>query len=163
KSPIRLDTVYRPVVIDKESGQPACPPYHPERVRTEIYEYWPSDLAAVFARAGLSKKRAPDTSHCAQNAAPLVPGAAPQILSPLRNTTYSLRFTSKQRNSIVFNASSDGDSRTLYWFVDDIFLGSTASKQNIEWQPQKSGQYQVRAVDDHGRADRRLLTVELIE
>ncbi len=32
------------------------------------------------------------------------------------------------RDKIAFNAVTDADSKTVYWFVDDIYLGSSASK-----------------------------------
>ncbi|MBI6217957.1 hypothetical protein ACNARK_16780 [Proteus sp. DFP240708] len=55
----------------------------------------------------------------------------PRILSPLRNTTYTLRRTSAPNTSIVFNATTDNDSNIIYWFVDDAYLGnSTKSALN---------------------------------
>lgn len=50
----------------------------------------------------------------------------------------------------------------VYWFVDDIYLGSSGSKTAIDWRPVNNGQYRIRAVDDHGRADSRLITIELV-
>ncbi len=56
KSPIKVDSVYRPVVLDIHSGEVVCPPYDAAQTRTEIFEFWPSDLANVFAQAGLPKR-----------------------------------------------------------------------------------------------------------
>ncbi|MBK5144364.1 penicillin-binding protein 1C [Budviciaceae bacterium BWR-B9] len=161
KSPIKVDTVYRPVVIDKASGQVACPPYRDEDVTTEIFEFWPSDLANVFAQAGLPKRTPPSSAHCKISGA-VTTGQAPRITSPLRNTTYTLRNVKQRNDPIVFSAITDADTKVIYWFVDDIYLGNTASKRTIEWRPITSGRYRVRAIDDRGRADSRTLNVELV-
>jgi penicillin-binding protein 1C len=160
KSPIKVDSVYRPVVLDIQSGEVACPPYDPAQTRTEVLEFWPSDLANVFAQAGLPK-RAPPVNRCKDNGI-AVGGNAPRITSPLKNTTYTLRQSQQGRDKIAFNAVTDADSKTLYWFVDDIYLGSSASKRAIDWRPVNNGQYRIRAVDDRGRADSRLVTIEWV-
>ena len=125
KSPIKVDSVYRPVVLDIHSGEVVCPPYDAAQTRTEIFEFWPSDLANVFARPGC--RRAPPVNRCKDNGV-AVGGNAPRITSPLKNTTYTLRQSQQGRDKIAFNAVTDADSKTVYWFVDDIYLGSSASK-----------------------------------
>lgn len=160
KSPIKVDSVYRPVVLDIHSGEVVCPPYDAAQTRTEIFEFWPSDLANVFAQAGLPK-RAPPVNRCKDNGI-AVGGNAPRITSPLKNTTYTLRQSQQGRDNIAFNAVTDADSKTVYWFVDDIYLGSSASKKPIDWRPINNGRYRIRAVDDRGRADTRLVTIEWV-
>ncbi|WP_347254065.1 penicillin-binding protein 1C [Leminorella grimontii] len=160
KSPIQVDTVYRPVAIDKESGEVTCPPYDPSRVNVEVFEYWPSDLAKVFALAGLPKKTPPSTAHC-KDGASVTAGAPPRITSPLRNTTYTLRRTALKKTPIVFSAITDNDGSVIYWFVDDAYLGNTASQRTIEWAPESSGRYRIRAIDDRGRADTRTVNVDI--
>lgn len=161
KSPIKVDTVYRPVMIDKTTGQVACPPYQSDNVTTEIFEFWPSDLANVFAQAGLPKRTPPSSTHC-KNAGTVTTGEAPRITSPLRNTTYTLRNPQLRNDPIVFSAITDADTKIIYWFVDEIYIGNSANKRSIEWRPTASGRYQVRAVDDRGRADSRTLKVDII-
>ncbi|MCX2941805.1 penicillin-binding protein 1C [Rahnella perminowiae] len=160
KSPIKVDTVYRPVRLDKLTGEVACPPYEEDETRTEVFEFWPSDLANVFAQAGLPKRK-PPANHCKDEGAD-VSGNPPRITSPLKNTTYTLRQSLQGRDRIAFNAVTDADSKTVYWFVDDIYLGSSASKSAINWRPINNGQYRIRAVDDHGRADSRLVNIEIV-
>lgn len=160
KSPIKVDTVYRPVRLDKLTGEVACPPYDENGTRTEVFEFWPSDLANVFAQAGLPKRK-PPVNHCKDEGVD-VSGNPPRITSPLKNTTYTLRQSQQGRDRISFNAVTDADSKTVYWFVDDIYLGSSASKSAIDWQPINNGQYRIRAVDDHGRADSRLISIEIV-
>jgi penicillin-binding protein 1C len=161
KSPIKVDTIYRPVVLDIQTGEVACPPYDPEQTRTEVFEFWPSDLANVFAQAGLPKRTPPNNSRCKSDTN-TVSGSPPRITSPLRNTTYTLRQSQQGRDAIVFNATTDADSKTVYWFVDDIYLGSSASKTALQWRPENNGQYRIRAVDDHGRGDSRLIKIEIV-
>lgn len=161
KSPIKIDTIYRPIAIDKITGEVVCPPYNNEQVNIEIFEYWPSDLAKVFAQAGLPKRTPPSTAHC-KNGQLAITGEPPRILSPLRNTTYTLRRTSSPNTAIVFNATADNDSSVIYWFVDDAYLGNSTHQRSIEWQPKESGRYRIRAVDDKGRADTRIIQVDIL-
>lgn len=160
KSPITVDNVYRPVVVDIHSGEVACPPYDSTKTRTEIFEFWPSDLASVFAQAGIPKRQ-PPANRCGSHATP-VTGNPPRITSPLRNTTYTLRQSQAGRDKISFNAVTDADSKTVYWFVDDIWLGSSQSKTPIDWRPVNNGRYRIRAVDERGRADSRIVNIEWI-
>lgn len=75
---------------------------------------------------------------------------------------FTLRQSQQGRDKIAFNAVTDADSKTVYWFVDDIYLGSSASKKPIDWRPINNGRYRIRAVDDRGRADTRLVTIEWV-
>jgi len=158
KSPITVDSVYRPVRIDNLTGEVACAPWDAASSHVEVFEFWPSDLATVFAQAGLPKRQ-PPRGECQPEAAE---GQPPRITSPLKSTTYTLRQSQRRREHISFSAVTDADSRTLYWFVDDIYLGSSAGKTPLDWQPLRSGAYRIRAVDDRGRADSRPVRVEII-
>lgn len=91
-----------------------------------------------------------------------ITGMPPRILSPLRNTTYTLRRASSPNTSIVFNATMDNDSNIIYWFIDDAYLGNSTNQRSIEWYPKESGRYRIRAVDDKGRADTRNIRVDII-
>lgn len=161
KSPIRVSSVHRPVIIDDVSGLPACPPYAGKRVHQQVYEFWPSDLLHVFAQAGIPRRKPPQNTSCANAGAP--EGTPPQITSPLRGSSYVMRVSRQDRQSIAFNAVVDADVRTLYWFVDGAFAGSSKPGEILFWQPASAGSYRLRAVDDHGRSDERLLDVRLTE
>jgi penicillin-binding protein 1C len=161
KSPIAVDTVYRPVIIDERSGMVACPPYAGIPTRTEVFEFWPSDIRAVFASAGLPKRMPPDASHCRKGIRTGI-GNAPKITSPLLNTTYTVRSVHQDKQRIVFTATSDSDVKYLYWFIDDIYLGKVAAGQSFAWSPLRSGEFRARVVDDRGRADSRRLKINLI-
>jgi len=59
-------------------------------------------------------------------------------------------------------AVTDADAREVYWFLDEKFLGKARSSEPFFWEP-KPGDYVVRVVDDHGRADSRDITVTAVE
>jgi penicillin-binding protein 1C len=160
KSPIRVDDIYRPVVIDDATGTAACPPFDGKHTHVEVYEFWPSDLQRVFQQAGMPRRKPPVNPSCSDERAD---GTPPGITSPLRGSTYALRLKQLADERIPLTATSDASVHALYWFVDDAYVGRSAPNELLYWQPRAVGQYNVRVVDDHGRADQRLLDVTLVE
>ncbi|KVM90391.1 penicillin-binding protein 1C [Burkholderia stagnalis] len=158
-SPIRVSTVHRPVVIDDATGRPACPPHDGKRTHTEIFEFWPSDLQQVFAKAGIPRRHPPQNPDCAN--AGQVDGDPPRITSPLRGSTYAMRVKDARDTRIAFNATADASAHALYWFVNDAYVGRSAPGDVLFWQPGTAGSFTVRVVDDHGRSDQRPLAVGL--
>jgi penicillin-binding protein 1C len=161
KSPIRVDTIYRPVVIDDATGKAACPPFDDKRTHVEVYEFWPSDLQRVFQQAGMPRRKPPVNEACHDNER--ISGTPPHITSPLRGSTYTLRLKQLAEESIPFTATNDADVHALYWFVDDAYVGRSAPGELMYWQPHGAGRYTVRVVDDHGLADQRMLDITLVE
>lgn len=161
KSPIRVDDIYRPVVMDDATGQAACPPFDGKRTHIEVYEFWPSDLQRVFEQAGMPRRRPPSNPACSSSER--IEGNAPQMTSPLRGSTYTLRLKQLDDERIPFVATSDADVHVLYWFVDDAYIGRSSPNTLMYWQPHTAGQYTIRVVDDHGRADQRLMDVNLVD
>ncbi|HEY3638598.1 MAG TPA: penicillin-binding protein 1C [Rhizomicrobium sp.] len=160
KSPIHVSTVHRPVLIDDTTGLAACPPYTGKRVHEEIYEFWPSDLAQVFAEAGIPRRKPPQNPACAN--AEAWQGTSPQITSPARGSTYALRLAQGSHQPVAFSAVADADSRILYWFVNESYVGRSAPGEALYWQAPNAGDYRVRVVDDHGRSDERPLALTLV-
>jgi penicillin-binding protein 1C len=149
-SPIRVCTVHRAVPVDIASGLRACRPL-PERTRMAVFEFWPSDLMAIFHRAGISLKGPPPyITDCSldQRAAA---GQEPAITSPQAELVYVMTGAHSQTQAIPFTAVADGDVRQLYWFVDNRYAGVSEPSRPLMWVPQ-SGTFDVRVVDDHGRA-----------
>jgi penicillin-binding protein 1C len=160
KSPIRVSTIHRPVVIDNATAKAACPPYDSSKTHTEVFEFWPSDLAKVFRQAGIPRRTPPQIPDCTAAADE---GQAPQITSPLRGVTYTRRASRDGEERIAFNATVDAGVRELYWFVDDGFAGSIKPGEPLFWQPAAAGEYTLRVVDDRGRADARPLRVDVVQ
>jgi penicillin-binding protein 1C len=159
KSPIRISDVHRRIWYDTRTGEQACPPYDPEFVRSEVFEFWPSDVLRLFAEAGMPRRQPPAPASCQQNA---TVGLAPHINSPLSNTTYTLRAARVGNETIPLAATTDGDVRTVHWFVDDAYVGTSRPDVAVSWTPGRSGEFTVRAVDDQGRADSRALRVAVV-
>jgi len=157
KSPIRVSNVHRPVIVDTATGKPACPPYDPGHTRTEVYEYWPSDLARVFAQAGMPRRTPPALPDC-QGGGQLA-GEPPRITSPTRGSSYQIRASRLGTERIAFTATVDASAHRLYWFVDDAYLGSVPNGQGLMWAPERTGRFLVRVVDDAGRSDARPLVI----
>ncbi|HEY6922096.1 MAG TPA: hypothetical protein VI653_01415, partial [Steroidobacteraceae bacterium] len=86
----------------------------------------------------------------------------PQIKSPLSNTTYTLRAGRMASETIPLAATTDGAVRTVHWFIDDAYVGTSHPDVAVGWAPGRSGEFTVRAVDDQGRADSRTLRVAVI-
>ncbi|MEP6938477.1 MAG: penicillin-binding protein 1C [Rudaea sp.] len=160
KSPIRVSTVHRAVVVEAATGRPACPPYDPASTRTEVFEFWPSDLARVFRQAGIPRRSPPQIPDCTAAADD---GQIPQITSPLRGVTYTRRASREGEERVSFNATVDASVQALYWFVDDGYVGSVKPGEPLFWKPALAGEYILRVVDDHGHSDSRPLRVALVE
>ncbi len=158
-SPIRVSQIHRRVWIDTRTGAQACPPYDPQFTRSEVFEYWPTDLLQLFAQAGMPRRRPPATAECQRD----VPsGTPPRITSPVTASTYSIRATRIGEETIPLAANADSEVRRLHWFVDDTYVGTGSPGVAIAWTPQRSGRFITRAVDDRGRADSRELRVEVV-
>ncbi|MCE2944750.1 MAG: penicillin-binding protein 1C [Lysobacteraceae bacterium] len=157
-SPIRVSAIHRPVQIDAATGRVACGPFDPATMRREVHEFWPSDLARVFAQAGLPRRRPPPGADCRGAAAWM--GSPPQITQPYRATRYRWRFDGRERPGIALAATTDADARSVYWFADGAFIGTSQAGRAIAWVPPRAGRFALRAVDEHGRADEREVVVE---
>ncbi|HEY0720427.1 MAG TPA: penicillin-binding protein 1C [Gammaproteobacteria bacterium] len=158
-SPITPCGVHRAVAIDRASGLRSCSDV-PGKVRNEVYEFWPSDILAIFRRAGVPRRSPP----------PYLPSCgieqrdrdhkAPQITSPRTHLTYQYRPGVRNRSQLPLTAISDSDARTLYWFLNERFVGSSQPQESL-LLTLKPGDYVVRVLDDTGNGDSRELHVEL--
>ena len=154
KSPIRQSTLHRTVLVDTRSGKLACAPG--PHTREETFEYWPSDMLALFKRAGLPL-RLPPGGECAQTA---VLEGAPHIVLPLRGVTHIQRLNQPQ--AIQLRAEA-GSGTLLHWFAQDTLLGQSRPGETLAWTPPQAGRYTLRVVDADGRSETRELAVELVQ
>jgi len=159
KSPIRISNVHRMVAVDRATGRTACGPFDARTMTREVYEFWPSDLARVFVQAGVPRRRPPPGSDCAQSQD--WQGTPPQITSPYRATRYTLRLSHPEQSDLALAASVDADVERLYWFVGDSFIGAADPGASLNWAPDRTGQFRISVVDDHGRHDEREVDVAL--
>ena len=88
-------------------------------------------------------------------------GIAPVISSLSPTLTYQVRAGRLDRERLPLAATADADARWLYWFVDDRFIGKSASDEPLLWTP-TIGSHDVLAVDDLGRSDAVTLLVAMV-
>lgn len=158
KSPIKRDQVHREIAIDSATGLRTS--HIDEKTQFCVYEFWPSDILKIFEQAGIKRSLPPPydpESHSFGN----IEGDPPQIISPQQGICYTIRLN-KPGHILPFSAIADADVQTLYWFVDNHFIGSSERDQSISWEA-KSGIYKVRVVDNYGRAAVSDLVVRAIE
>jgi penicillin-binding protein 1C len=156
KSPIKVSTLHRPVMIDNRTGLRACAPFDSQTAHTEIYEYWPSDMQRLFIMAGLPRRAVPAAAPGCKTTEDASNGIAPRITSPLRAVTYTL-----ETESIMLQATLDGDAQEVFWFANNGYIGSARRGQVVSWQPKKPGHFLLRAVDELGRADSRDIEIDV--
>ncbi len=156
KSPIKTDTIYREVTIDKKTGLRTC--HFNQNTEFKIYEFWSSDLLKIFKEAGIERRIPPPYDPACSMVGNV--GLSPQMTSPVSQLSYIMRANAVNKSSIPLTAVADADVTTLYWFIDDMYLGKSRRDQPLLWFA-KSGKFVVRVVDDHGRSDARDVTVEV--
>jgi penicillin-binding protein 1C len=161
-SPIQPCDVHRPVEVEVASGKRACPGVARGPVRTEVHEFWPSDLLDLFREAGVPRRSPPRYVEGCGLASMEPQGAKPQITSPQDGVTYSLRGNLAAAQPIPLQAVTDGDARRLFWFVDDALVGQVASREPLLWDA-TPGSHHVRVVDDHGRSNTRRVDVVTVQ
>jgi penicillin-binding protein 1C len=55
-----------------------------------------------------------------------------------------------EKTSTIFHAVHKSENATLFWFLDDTFLGKTKSTHKIEVNPSKTGLRKIIIVDEKG-------------
>lgn len=161
KSPIRVSTLHRPVVVDNRTGLAACPPYDPAGTHTEIAEFWPSDMMRLFREAGMPR-RAPPAKRCVGAGIASDEADVPHITSPLLSVAYTLRL-SRPLETIELQATNGADAKKLYWFSDKAYLGGVAAgSRMLAWRPDNAGWHSLTVVDDKGRSASRDVQVEIV-
>ncbi len=159
-SPISVCDIHRAVSIDTRTGQRACRP-GATGTRTEVFEYWPSDLLRLFRQAGIPRRSPPPENTDCPLEVRATRGNPPQITSPQTGLAYSYRAGERQLAPLAFSATTDADVHSIYWFLDERFVGRSDGGQPLFWPP-RPGQFMLRAVDDQGRSDARPISVQII-
>ncbi len=150
-SPISQCDIHREILTDDLTGLRVNADDGTRKVHREVYEFWPSELLALFEQAGLPRRTPP----------PFLPGDAveslarrgrpPHIVSPKNNVLYSLGDGAAGR-ALSLRAETEPDVQRLYWFAGRTFLGTSQRDTPLSWKPDP-GSYKVIALDDHGRSD----------
>ena len=156
-SPIDASPVYRAIRVDPATGLRSCQP-DTAGTRQEVYEFWPSDIALVFRRAGIALRRPPPWSPECGLDATSASGHPPRIRSPQSTLVYQAARGGSEHGGVLFSAAADSDARELFWFVNNRFVDRVVSGEAYFWRPYP-GRFEVRVVDDLGRAAAVSITV----
>lgn len=158
KSPIKVSDLHRAVQIDSRTGQATCNkgPF----TRTEVYEYWPTDMQKLFRDAGMPRRQPPAEVTCDQADMRASDGGNVTITAPATSATYTLRLS--KAAPIVLSASAINARQDLFWFANSGLIGKARAEDAINWSPATPGNYQIRVIDHEGRSDTREVVVEFI-
>jgi penicillin-binding protein 1C len=85
-------------------------------------------------------------------------GRSPQIASPLSKGEYAVRVGDPTYGEIPFIAVVPSDATTLFWFLDESFVGQSPARKAFFWTAQP-GSYVLLVIDEHGRSDSCRFTV----
>ncbi len=158
-SPLGTCDVHRLFHVDVKTGERRCEAG--PTTRDELFEVWPSDIAKLFARAGLPRKAPPALSEACEGDE-LISERPPRILSPQPEMTYHLRRDKPDEAKLPLLAHADGAARSLTWFAGPEMLGTVKPGEPLEWSA-PSGRYDLRAVDDRGGVARVSVTIAWAE
>ena len=159
-SPIKNSGVFRAILIDRGTGLRSCA--ENENSELVVWEFWPSDMQRIFARAGIVKKPPPNWIPGCAGAKQRAKGSPPEITVPKSGVTYRMRLSEPKRYALPLAANCDADSKTLHWFNGAQYIGSVPAGAHLEWIP-PVGVSRLRVVDDTGRASAVRLIVETVE
>jgi penicillin-binding protein 1C len=155
-SPIATCDVHREVLVDAATGLRVDRDDGTRILKREIYEFWSSDLLALFERAGVQRKLPPPFLPAIGNDLLARSGHPPKITLPASEITLSP--ASQSTPGIPLRAETESGVRKLYWFADKTFIGTCEAHEVLCWKP-TPGVYQLTALDDHGRSGSRSVTL----
>jgi penicillin-binding protein 1C len=158
-SPIAPCEVHREVLVDAETGLRVSIDDGTRALRREIYEFWPSDLLALFEKAGVPRRSPPPFAPGAGVEATARHGKPPQIVSPANGKVYVVRPGDPANGTIAMQARTEADVKKLYWFAGKAFLGVSTSREALHWHP-APGVYRVVVLDDQGRSSLSNVTIQ---
>lgn len=152
-SPIKTCSVHREVLIDTASGLRVPVDDGTLQLRREVYEFWPSEFLTLFERAGVPRRVPPRFLQDTGSELVSRAGQKPVIVSPSNK-----EILLASAKTIPLRAKTDGDVREIFWFAGKQFVGKAAPNQVLEWNA-RAGDYEITALDDHGRSGSYNITV----
>ncbi len=161
KSPIRISQLHKRVLVDRRTATVVCD--ENEHTDWQVIEQWPTDMQRLFREAGMPRRAAPPLPNCAGKMS-VVNTTAPQIVSPLRAVTYTMRLSKPAPISLRAEGagSANHNGGKQFWFSNEAFIGEAKTGESLPWQPPKAGRYLLRVVDEAGLADSRDINVEIV-
>jgi len=160
KSPIEKCTICREIYVNIKTGFRTFKK-EGEFIKKQVVEFWPTDLLALFKKAGIPRKTPPPFDPKENLDQLSVTGIPPEIISPLAETEYLLQPGMPEFNNLPLKVTADADVQEVYWFLDNKFIGKTAPDKTEYWNL-KPGKFTISVVDDHGRSDSRKITIGVV-
>jgi penicillin-binding protein 1C len=149
-SPIKTCDVHRKVLVDIATGLRVASDDGIRVLRREAYEFWPTDLLALFDRAGVPRRTPPPFLDGKESETR--GGREPRLVLPTASRHCEILTSDAiAKTGIPLRAQTDAGVRELYWFSDRSFIGRCHPAQTISWKA-SPGEYQLTALDDHGRS-----------
>lgn len=152
-SPVAVSDLHRPVPVYRQSGLRACQ-HQPPLTELKVFEFWPSDIAALYQQAGISLRQPPAYAENCQQLSQ-TQAQPPQIVSPQPQLTY----LPQAEQPLALQARFDGAAKQGYWFAGSRFLGAVKPGETLFW-PATTGRYQLRVQDDLGSVSEITLNVQ---
>ncbi len=149
-SPLKVNTIHRQIPVLVANGLRACT-HRPPETRLAVHSFWPSELQAIFHRAGLIQHGPPPFGEPCSLEQQAAHGDPPQIRNPQHGLSYTLHSGPVEHNLIPLQASSEAGVERLYWFADQRLIGHVASGETLYWSAEV-GDWQLTVSDDHGRS-----------
>jgi len=152
-SPIKTCDVHREVLVDLATGLRVPIDDGTRQLKREVYEFWPGDFLTLFEQAGIPRRGSP----------PFLPETGSELASrfgqkPLIVSPNNKEILLVSKKTIPLRAKADADVREIFWFAGKQFIGKAAPNQVLEWTA-ATGDYEVTALDDHGRASSHAIVV----
>jgi penicillin-binding protein 1C len=145
-SPIKTCDVHREVLVDIATGLRVPIDDGTRHLKREVYEFWSGEFLTLFEQAGIPRRVPPPFLPDTGSELASRTGQKPIIVSP---NSKEILLVSKK--TVPLRAKADADVREIFWFAGKQFVGKAAPNQVLEWTAD-AGDYEITALDDHGRA-----------
>jgi len=145
-SPIKTCDVHREILVDRASGLRVPIDDGTRELKREVYEFWPGEFLTLFEKAGVPRKIPPPFLPDSGGELTGRTGHSPRIISPANK-----EIIVALAKTVPLRAKVDGDVREVYWFAGKKFIGQAGPDEFLGWDA-PAGDYEITALDDHGRA-----------
>jgi penicillin-binding protein 1C len=151
-SPIVPCDMHRLIWVDQTTGMRVAPRDGDPQIKAEIVEFWSPEFLELFRLAGLPRRAIPESAEVVA-----LSNEAPQILSPMGDHLYQISSTTSQ--GLICKARAAAGVTRLFWFGNDVFLGSCAPGDAFIWN-EASGACEIHVMDDRGMSSSVSITVD---
>jgi len=138
--------LHREILVDRASGLRVPIDDGTRQLKREVYEFWPCDFLKLFEQAGIPRKTPPPFSPETGSELAGRTGHSPRIISPA-----SKEIVLASAKTIPLRAKVEADVQKIYWFAGKKFIGQAGPDEFLGWDA-NTGDYEIMALDDHGRA-----------